>query len=54
MKLQGFIFLVFFNLLVFCSFGIVEKIVNAGMWWAFFLIALITLAPALLILRSRK
>ena len=41
MKLQPLLFVTLFTMFVLSSCGVVDTIFKAGMWWAFFLVALV-------------
>lgn len=48
------LFLLFVNLLFLSSCGVVETIFKAGMWWAFFLIAIAIALILFIVSKVRK
>jgi len=54
MKLSSFFFILFFTLFVLSGCGAVETIFKAGMWWAFFLVALVIVIIFWVVAKTRK
>ncbi len=54
MKLQATLFLFFFTMVFFSSCGVVEGVFKAGMWWAFFLVALVVVLILWIVSKTRK
>jgi hypothetical protein len=54
MKLYTALFLLLFTMVVFSSCGVVETIFKAGMWWAFFLVALVIVIVLVIVSKVRK
>lgn len=54
MKISTMLFLLLFNMIVLSSCGAVETIFKAGMWWAFFLIAVIIAVILFVISKAKK
>lgn len=54
MKIYTALFLLFFSMIVLNSCGAVETIFKAGMWWAFFLVALVIVIVLVVISKARK
>ena len=53
-KFQVFVFLLFFNLIILSSCGVVEGVFKAGMWWAFFLVGVMVVITAIIVSKLRK
>lgn len=54
MKLQATIFLFLFTMIFLSSCGVVETVFKAGMWWAFFLVALVVVLILWIMAKARK
>ena len=54
MKLYKTLFLLLFTMVVFSGCGVVETIFKAGMWWAFFLVALVIGIIIYIVFKARK
>ncbi len=54
MKISSFFFILFFTLFVLSGCGAVETIFKAGMWWAFFLVALVIVIILWVVAKTRK
>lgn len=54
MKLSPFLFVLFFTLFALSGCGAVETIFKAGMWWAFFLVALVVVVIFLIARKTRR
>ncbi len=50
----SFPFVLLFTMVTLSSCGAVETIFKAGMWWAFFLVALVIIVIIWLVSKSRK
>ena len=54
MKLQATFFLFLFTMVCISSCGAVETVFKAGMWWAFFLVALAVILIVWIVGKARK
>lgn len=54
MKVAPFLFLLFLTLFVLSGCGAIETIFKAGMWWAFFLVALVIVIIVWIVSKTRK
>jgi len=54
MKVQSILFLFLFTLVFLSSCGVVETVFKAGMWWAFFLVALAIVLMLWIVGRAKK
>jgi len=54
MKVHSILFLFLFTLVFLSSCGVVETVFKAGMWWAFFLVALAIVLILWIVGRAKK
>lgn len=54
MRIQAFLFMFFFSMVLLSGCGVVETVFKAGMWWAFFLVAVVIVVILWVAAKARK
>lgn len=54
MRIQVFLFMFLFSMVLLSGCGVVETVFKAGMWWAFFLVAIVVIVILWVVAKARK